>query len=287
MIAAPNLAKRKRRDTAFQALCFVSAALGAAILLVLLGKIVKDGAPHLTRAFLTDMPSMRAGHGGIKAGLIGTLWIMGLTSVIAMPIGIAAAIYLEEFTTRKTRFTDFIQMLIANLAGVPSIVYGLLGLAVFVRAFQFGPSVLAGAATMSLLILPMVIIITQEALRAVPRSYREASLALGSTQWQAIRRQVLPAAGPAILTGVILAAGRAIGETAPLIVVGVVSFATSIPTSVGDRYTALPIHIFDWAKMPQQAFHEDAAAAIVVLIASLLCLNSIAIFLRAKAKRYG
>ncbi len=210
---------------------------------------------------------------------------MAITFVIAVPLGIAAAIYLEEFNTRKSKLTEFIQLNIANLAGVPSIVYGMLGLAVFVRWLALRESVISGALTMSLLILPMVIIVTQEALRAVPKGYRDGSLALGSTYWQAIRYQVLPPALPGILTGVILSVSRAVGETAPLIVVGAAAYVSSAPKSIDDRYTVLPIKIFDWAEESKHAFNEDAATAILVLMMALLVLNSVAIVLRSFARK--
>ena len=209
---------------------------------------------------------------------------MVLTTIIAVPMGVGAAIFLEEFNTRKNRLTEFIQLNIANLAGVPSIVYGMLGLAVFVRWLALKESIISGALTMSLLILPMVIIITQEALRAVPRSYRDGSLALGSTYWQAIRFQVLPAAAPGIFTGIILSISRAVGETAPLIVVGAAAYVSSLPHTIGDRYTVLPIKIFDWSGEAKKGFNEAAASAILVLMVALLLLNSIAIYLRARAR---
>jgi phosphate transport system permease protein len=255
---------------------------------MLLAKLVVDGLPQLNARFLTAMPSGRPKTAGIKAGAIGTLWIMALTAFFAVPVGVGAAIYLEEFTSRKTRLTEFIQLNISNLAGVPSIVYGLLGLAVFVRALNFGTSLVAGGATMALLVLPMVIIVTQESLRSVPKSYREGALALGSTPWQAIWSQVLPSAFPGILTGIILALGRAIGETAPLIVVGAATYVSSLPQKVTDKYTAMPINIFEWARSPQKAFQQEAASAILVLIVVLLVMNSIAITLRSRAeKRIG
>ncbi len=269
----------------FKFLCFGAAGLGAIVLVLLLGKLVLDGLPKLSLEFVKGSLSSRARRTGIWPALMGTAWIMALTGLIAVPIGVAAAVYLEEFTTRKTKVTEFIQLNISNLAGVPSIVYGLLGLAVFVRWTNLGYSVLAGALTMSLLVLPMIIIVTQEAIRAVPKSYRDGSLALGSTQWQSIRYQVLPSATPGILTGVILAISRAIGETAPLIVVGAVAGVVSSPVSPKDRYTVLPMQIFNWAGDARADFHAVAASAILVLMVALLALNSIAIYLRNRTKR--
>jgi phosphate transport system permease protein len=278
------LRRRKRTDTIFRGLCFAAAATGVLILIVFLSKIVIDGLPRLSWTFLTSELSGRPNRTGIWPAVVGSLWIMGLTAALAVPVGVAAAVYLEEFNTRKTRFTEFIQLNISNLSGVPSIVYGLLGLAVFSRFMNLQDSVIAGALTMGLLVLPMVIIVTQEALRAVPNSYREGSLALGSTRWQAIRFQVLPAALPGIMTGVILAMSRAVGETAPLIAIGAAS-QVSAPRGLRDEFTVLPIQVFDWSLNSKQAFHQTAASAILVLMAFLLLLNSVAIWLRARATK--
>lgn len=280
-----NLARRRRADKLFGALCLAAAGVGVLLLLLLIGKILADGMGRLDLSFLTHKLSSRPKRTGILPAILGSLWTMALTALVAVPLGVAAAVYLEEFQTRKTRLTRFIQLNIANLAGVPSIVYGLLGLAVFVRWFSLKQSVLAGALTMSLLILPMIIIVTQEALKAVPRSYREASLGLGSTHWQAIRFHVLPPALPGILTGVILALSRAVGETAPLIVVGAVAGVVATPTSPSDHYTVLPMQIFTWSNDARADFHRAAASAILVLMIALLVLNSIAVFLRARARR--
>lgn len=282
---APTRSRRKVANSIFTGLCFFAATVGVLLLVLLLYKIFADGFARLRPDFLTRFPSSFNGEtAGIKSAVIGSLYIMVLTGLISVPIGVAAAIYLEEFTRRKNRFTDFIQVNIANLAGVPSIVYGLLGLALFVRWMQLGTSILAGALTMSLLILPMVIIVSQEALKAVPNSFREGSLALGATQWQTIRRQVLPAAAPGIFTGIILSLSRAIGETAPLIVVGAFGFINFLPKDMNSAYTVLPVQIFGWSSRPEAAFHEAAAAAIIVLLVTLLTLNSLAIFLRARAR---
>ena len=213
---------------------------------------------------------------------------MLITAIITIPVGVGAAIWLEEFNTKKTRLTEFIQLNIANLAGVPSIVYGILGLAFFVRTLNLGRSVLSGGLTMSILILPMVIIVSQEALRAVPRSFREGSLALGATRWQTISKQVLPSALPGILTGLILSISRAIGETAPLIVVGAAGFINYIPTKLSDSYSVLPLQIFNWARSPSAAVNANAASAILFLMVLLLAMNSVAIVMRARAsKRMG
>ena len=282
--SAKLLAKRKRVDGIFKTMCFMAASLGVLILVLFLYKIFVDGIGHLSLNFIKSDLSSRASRTGIWPAIVGSAYVMVLTGVIAVPMGVAAAIYLEEFNTRKNRLTEFIQLNIANLSGVPSIVYGMLGLAVFVRWMDLKESILSGALTMSLLILPMVIIVTQEALRAVPKGYRDGSLALGSTYWQAIRYQVLPSAAPGIFTGIILSISRAVGETAPLIVVGAAAYVSGVPKHLGDRYTVLPIKIFDWAGEAQKGFNEAAATAILVLMIALLILNSVAIYLRARAR---
>ena len=282
--SAKRLAKRKLADTIFRVLCFLAASLGFLVLILFLYKIFVDGIGKLSWHFIEAALSSRPNRTGIWPAIVGSVWIMVLTGLMAVPMGVAAAIYLEEFNTRKSRLTEFIQLNIANLAGVPSIVYGMLGLAVFVRWMALKESVIAGALTMSLLILPMVIIVTQEALRAVPKGYRDGSLALGSTYWQAIRHQVLPSALPGIFTGIILAISRTVGETAPLIVVGAAAYVSGAPRGLGDRYTVLPIKIFDWAEESKHGFNEAAATAILVLMIALLILNSVAIYLRARAR---
>jgi len=275
---------RKLKNRFFGWFCFSSILIAILIVVYLLGSIVVDGAPRLSAQFLDSFPSRLPGKAGIKAALFGTIWVVGLSALIAVPIGVAAAIYLEELSVRKNRFTDFVQINIANLAAVPSIVYGLLGLALFVRWLALDRSILSGALTMALLILPMIILVSQEALKAVPNSYRDASLALGATRWQTIRRQVLPNAAPGIFTGIILSVSRAIGETAPLITIGAAT-AWFIPTKVTDSFTVLPVQIFDWSSRAQKGFHENAAAAILVLLIVLVALNSVAIYLRARAQK--
>ena len=279
-----HLRSRKVKDVIFRALCLVAALCGIVILIVFLAKIVIDGYPRLSLNFITADLSGRPSRTGIWPAIVGSLYIMVLTAALSVPVGVAAAIYLEEFNTKRTKLTDFIQLNIANLSGVPSIVYGLLGLAVFSRFFGLKDSVMAGGLTMGLLVLPMVIIVTQEALRAVPRSYREGSMALGSTRWQAIRHQVIPSAVPGIMTGVILAMSRAVGETAPLIAIGAATMVKA-PQGLLDEFTVLPIQVFDWSLNSKQAFHQTAASAILVLMTFLLLLNSVAIWLRAKSTR--
>jgi phosphate transport system permease protein len=275
---------RRAKDRLFGIMCLAALGVAALMLIILLAKVASEGAGRLSLDFLTSKGSRNAAKAGVFPALIGSLWIVALSGFIAVPIGVAAAIYLEEFQRRKTKLTSFIQLNIANLAGVPSIVYGLLGLGLFVYVAQLGRSVISGALTMSLLILPTIILIAQEALKAVPSSYRDGSLALGATRWQTIRRQVLPAAMPSIYTGIILSLSRAIGETAPLITVGAATYMSFAPKSPTDKFTVLPIQIFDWANRPGEDFQRNAAAAILVLMVVLLGMNSIAIFLRSRAR---
>ncbi len=255
------------------------AALGA-----LLYDVFHDGWPRLSWAFVRGFPSRFADQAGIWHALVGTIYVIGLTALFTMPAGIGAAIYLEEYS-KGGRLSRLIEINISNLAGVPSIIYGLLGLGLFVRWMNLGPSVLAGALTLSLLVLPVVILSTREALRAVPKSLREGSYALGGTQWQTIWHQVLPSAAPGILTGLILALSRAIGETAPLITLGALTYVAFTPESIWSPFTVLPIQIFNWVSRPQAAFAENAAAGIVVLLLLLLTMNAVAIVMRDRLQR--
>jgi phosphate transport system permease protein len=258
------------------------------IALVALGALVydvaHDGLGRLSWQFLTSFPSRRAEDAGIWPALIGSLFVIALTAAIAVPLGVSAAIYLEEYGGRG-RISRLIEINIANLAGVPSIIYGLLGLGLFVRMMHMGQSVLAGASTLALLALPVIILATREDLRAVPKSLREGSYALGATKWQTIWHQVLPAAMPGIFTGLILALSRSIGETAPLITIGALTYVPFAPNSIWSPFTVLPIQIFNWVSRPQAAFAENAAAGIVVLLAFLLTMNAIAIVLRDRLQR--
>lgn len=263
----------------FIAVCLLAVLLPIGLLLFLLGGLIKDGVERLSWQFLTGYPSRRPELAGILPALAGSLWLITLTAALTLPIGVGAAIYLEEYRSRG-KLANWIEVNIANLAGVPSVIYGLLGLGVFVRQLGLGRSVLAGAATLSLLVLPVVILSAREALRTVPPSLREACYALGATRWQAIRMVVLPMALPGILTGAILALSRAIGETAPLIVVGALTYVTFLPDGLHAPYTALPIQIFSWVSRPQKEFLSNAAAGIVVLLACMLLLNGLAILLR-------
>jgi phosphate transport system permease protein len=268
----------------FKALCAAMTWVGIVFLALLLYQVVHQGAAWVDLQFLTSFPSRFAERAGIKAGLFGTIWVVGLTAVLAVPVGVAAAVYLEELAGRS-RLATLIQINIANLAGVPSIVYGILGLALFVRGIGLGRSVLAGALTLSLLILPIIIIAAREAIRAVPMSIRHAALALGATRWQTIRHHVLPAALPGILTGIILALSRAIGETAPLIMMGALTYVAFVPRGLGDSFSVLPIQIFNWTSRPQADFHDLAAAGILVLLVVLLTMNAAAVWIRQRSQQ--
>lgn len=279
-----RLRQRKMVGGVFLGLFIAATALALGALALLLIDVFRDGASWLSWSFIGNLPSRRPEIAGIWPALIGTIWIMILTAAMTFPIGVGAAIYLHEFSKRG-RLDRVIETNIANLAGVPSIVYGLLGLAVFVELLDRGPSILSGALTMTLLILPVVIIASREALRAVPDSLRQAALGIGATRWQMVWSHVLPAAMPGILTGTILALSRAIGETAPLIVVGAVTYITFTPEGLDSRFTVLPLQIFDWASRPQDEFHAIAAAAIIVLLGLLLTMNAAAILLRNHFRR--
>lgn len=256
--------------------------------LLLLGWLILDvvitGVGRLDWSFFTNTDSMRPLRAGILPPLVGTLWLMVLTAGISLPLGVGAAVFLEEYG-KRSRIAGIIEVAIANLAGVPSVIYGLLGLALFVRAFGLGEVVLAGALTLSLLVLPVVIVSAREALRTVPDSLREAALGLGATRWQMVRRVVLPQALPGILTGAILGTSRAIGETAPLVVVGAATFMTGIPDGIDSDFTALPMQVYVWTSNAKHDYMVNAAAAIIVLMTTLLLLNSVAITLRNRYQR--
>jgi phosphate transport system permease protein len=252
---------------------------GLVMLAVFLGSVLIEGLPRIDWQFFTSLPSRKPENAGILIPLLGTIWIMVLTSLVAIPLGVASGIYLEEYG-KKSRLATIIEINITNLAGVPSIIYGLLALEVFVRLFGLGKSLMSGSLTLALLILPIIIVATREALKAVPKTIREASYALGATKWQTTWHQVLPAASGGIVTGVILAISRAIGETAPLIVIGAMLYTTTIPSSPMDDFAILPIQIFNWLSRPQHGFIINATAAIVVLLAITFILNGIAIYLR-------
>jgi phosphate transport system permease protein len=301
----PRLRARRALGRVFELLCLAAGLLAVLVLVVLLAYIGWQGWRYLSWSFLTRFAStLNPERSGILAPLVGSLWLVVLTALFAVPTGVGAAIYLEEYS-RKTRFTKFITLNITNLAGVPSIVYGILGLALFVRWILQSRSLLAGALTMSLLILPVIIIASREALLAVPRTIREAAFAVGATRWQTVRHHVLPAAVPGIMTGIILALSRAIGESAPLITLGALTFTTfypgqwpaDTPVSVGgvwqwltealdSQFAVLPLQIFDWSSRPQDEFRELAASGIIVLLVVLLSLNALATGIRAWQQRH-
>jgi phosphate transport system permease protein len=279
-----RLFRRRAAAVAFAILCIAATVLALAALGVLLFEVVVEGLARVSWDFINSYPSRKPEEAGIKAALWGTIWLMGFTALFAVPVGLGAAIYLEEYAPRNW-LTQVIQVNISNLAGVPSIVYGLLGLALFVRALELQRSILAGALTMALLVLPIIIVAAQEALRAIPSSIREAAYAVGASRSQMVFYQVVPAAMPGALTGVILALSRAIGETAPLIAIGALLFIPYTPSSPSDQFTVLPIQIYNWISRPQSGFQENAAAAIIVLLVVLLTMNSIAIILRNRFQR--
>lgn len=269
----------RRIDAAFKYVGIGCTAFGIIVLAVFLGDILQEGAARLSWEFLTNLPSRLASRAGILTAWTGTAWILALTALIAIPLGVSAGIYLQEYGI-KNRLAHFIELNIANLAGVPSIIYGLLGLQIFVRALELGGSLLAGAFTLALLILPIIIVATREALKAVPNSLREASYGMGATKWQTTWYQILPAASGGILTGIILALSRAVGETAPLIVIGALAYVPFVAQTPLDEFTVLPIQIFNWVSRPQEAFLVNAAAAIIVLLAITFIMNGIAVYLR-------
>jgi phosphate transport system permease protein len=283
-----SMSTRYGLDRAFTALVAAAALVGIVVLAVLLVDVIRDGSPMLSLDFLTNFPSqIFPENGGVYPALVGSVWLLGLTAIISVPLGLGAAVYLEEYA-EDTRINRIIEINISNLAGVPSVIYGLLGLGLFVQLLApvtGGASVLTGALTLSLLILPVIIVATREALRAIPASIREGGYALGATRWEVIRSHLLPMALPGALTGVILALSRAIGEAAPILVVGVSLYQTYVTRGPFDGYMAMPTQIYDWISRPQQIFQDSAAAAIVVIMVVLLLANSAAIVLRNKYQR--
>ena len=279
-----SLARRHRVAGGFRILCQGFTWLSVLLLAVLIVHVTRQGIGWLDLDFLSSYPSAEPEKAGILGALLGTLWLIALIALFAIPVGVAAAVYLEEFA-KPSRLNTAIEINIANLAGVPSIVYGILGLTVFVRTLGLGQSLLAGALTMSLLVLPVIILASREAIRAVPSSIRQAAFAVGATRWQTVRHHVLPSALPGILTGVILALSRAIGETAPLITMGALTYVAFAPQGPMDQFTALPIQIYNWASRPQPEFHNVAAAGIIVLLTVLLLMNATAVLIRYRSQR--
>ena len=277
---------RKHADVIFEFVSLGALLVALAALAALVFDLVSDGGSRLSWQFLTNIASRNAENAGVYHALMGSIWVIALTGTLALPAGVAAAIYLEEYSSRS-RTARFIELNISNLAAVPSIIYGLLGLGLFVRLMAMGQSVMAGAATLALLALPVVIMSTREALRTVPNTIREGSYALGATKWQTIWNQVLPMALPGVLTGLILALSRAIGETAPLITIGALTYIPFAPDGIWSKFTVLPIQVFNWVSRPQPEFKANAAAGILVLMVLLLSMNAIAIVVRDRQQRRG
>lgn len=301
----PRLGRRRWWGRVVAGACLLLTAGGVGVLALLLADVFSQGWQRLSPGFLTAFPSMlNPAAAGVRSALAGSVWLVILTGLFSIPIGVGAAVYLQEYA-RDSRIQRLVALNIANLAGVPSIVYGILGLAVFVRWMLLDRSVLSGSLTMTLVVLPVVIITAREALAAVPDSIRQAAYALGATRWQTVRHHVLPSAAPGIMTGLILAMSRAIGETAPLILIGAVTYQTTVPggslfedypqtvaglrawlaTALFDSYTVLPLQIFDWAGQPKPIFHELAAAGIIVLLGVLMAMNAAAVAIRAWRQR--
>ena len=280
-----NIMKRRMQSKFFEMFFFGAIMFGILMLMVLMANIIKEGIGWLDIDFITSFPSRFAKKAGIKSALVGSVWVMSLTFLFAFPLGVGTAIYLEEYSDKKKRFNKILQINIANLAGVPSIVYGILGLAVFVRFMGFERSIISGALTLGLLILPVIIVSSQEALKSVPNELRHGAYAIGVSKWQTITGVVLPYAIPGILTGTILAMSRAMGEAAPLIIIGAAGYISFLPESVMDSFTVLPIQIFNWTSRPQAEFQNIAAAGILVLMVLLLSANAVAVIIRNKYEK--
>jgi phosphate transport system permease protein len=281
----PGLTRRRLYGMIFYGACLASIAILLLTLFLILWDVLSQGVPWLDGQFLTGVPSRKPQQAGIFPALIGSLQVVVITGLLAFPVGVGAAIYLAEYAG-KSRVTRALRTNISNLSGVPSVIYGIFGLALFVRVFAFGFTVFSGALTLTLVILPVVVIASIEAIKAVPDAQREGAYALGASRWQMVRQAVLPAAAPGMMTGIILAMARAIGETAPLILVGAFTFVTFLPQPFEGSYTVLPIQVLDWATRPQADFHGLAAAAIVVILVLMLILNGLAILVRTRLSRY-
>ena len=281
----PALMRRKLTGTLFYGLCLAAIGILLLALVFLLIDVATRGLPWLDGQFLSGVPSRRPERAGILPALVGSIQVGLIVGAITFPVGVAAAIYLAEYA-RDSRLNRLLQTNIANLAGVPSIIYGILGLALFVRLLGLGPTVLAASLTLTLLILPVVIIASIEAFRAVPQAQREGAYALGATRWQMVRRSVLPAAAPGIMTGLILAMARAVGEAAPLLLIGGAVFVTFLPNPLEGQYTVLPIQVLGWAIRPQADFQGITAAAIIVILGLIFLLNALALIVRARLSRH-
>lgn len=279
--ATGAVARRQAISRAARYVLLGASLIGVAVLFYLAYETVNKGWDRLSVDFLTSYPSRSADRAGLRSSILGSAWVLGGTVVLAIPIAIGTAIWIEEFAPRN-RLLSIVKLNLANLAGVPSIIYGILGLAVFVRFFGLGPSILAGALTLALMIVPMTVIASQEAIRQVPPSIRQGALALGATRWQMVQHHVLPGAMPGIITGLILAISRAAGETAALIMIGAFTFIHFDNTSLSDDFTTVPVQIYNWTIRPQEAFRANAAAAIIVLMVAILTLNLFAAVLRER-----
>ncbi|MEX0800420.1 MAG: phosphate ABC transporter permease PstA [Dehalococcoidia bacterium] len=282
--ASGAVARRQAVSRGSRYVLLAATLVGVFVLLVLAYETAIEGADRISWSFITNYPSRFADQAGLRSSILGTAWVMGATIALAFPIAIGTAIWMEEFAPRNILLT-IVKLNLANLAGVPSIIYGILGLALFVRFLEMGPSILAGAFTLSLMIIPMTVIASQEAIRQVPPSIKEASLAVGATHWQTVRHHVLPGAMPGIMTGIILATSRAIGETAALIMIGAFTFIAFDNTSLTDDFTTVPIQIYNWTIRPQEAFRQNAAAAIILLMVAVVGLNLIAALIRERFRR--
>jgi len=276
-----SIQKNRIKDQLFKYWGIACTLIGLLLLTLFIGDILMDGIGRIDWSFINNLPSRKAEKAGIYTALMGSIWILLLTASMAIPVGVAAGVYLEEYS-KKNWLSEILEINISNLAGVPSIIYGLLGLEVFVRIMNLGASVLAGSLTLSLLVLPIIIVATREAIKAVPKSIQDASYALGASKWQTIWHQILPAANGGILTGVILALSRAVGETAPLIVVGALAYVPFVPQTPMDEFSVLPIQIFNWISRPQHGFIENAAAAIIILLLITFIMNGVAVYFRNK-----
>ena len=278
------VARRQALSRVSRYALLAASLLGVAVLIYLGYETIREGASRLSWDFISSYPSRFADRAGLRSSILGTAWVMGATTVVAFPISIGTAIWIEEFAPRN-RLLTLVKLNLANLAGVPSIIYGILGLALFSRYLGLGPSILAGALTLSLMIIPMTVIASQEAIRQVPPSIRDGSLALGATHWQTVRHHVLPGAMPGIMTGIILSVSRAVGETAALIMIGAFTFIAFDNTKLTDDFTTVPIQIYNWTIRPQPEFRQNAAAAIIVLMVAVVSLNLVAAIIRERFRR--
>lgn len=281
----PALMRRKLTGTLFYGACLAAIGILLLALVALLIDVFSRGLPWLDTQFLTGVPSRRPERAGLLPALVGSFQVGLFVALFSFPTGVAAAMYLTEYA-RDSWVNRLLQANISNLAGVPSIIYGILGLALFVRLLGLGPTSLAAGLTMTLLILPVVIIASIEALKAVPDAQREGALALGATRWQMVSRSVFPAAAPGIMTGLILAMARALGEAAPLLLIGASVFVTFLPNPIEGSYTVLPIQVLQWATRPQADFQGISAAAIIVILALIFVLNALALLVRARLSRH-